>query len=60
MYDVRVVNGEGEKIFGPYERMEDAATERDRWVATGGCSTIEIRPIKIASEDPTPRPVKKK
>jgi len=40
--------------------MEDAATERDRWVATGGCSTIEIRPIKVASEDPTPRPVKKK
>lgn len=60
MYDVKVVNSDGEKVYGPYETISEAQTEKDRWIATGGCSLIEIRPVKVASEEVTPVPVKKK
>lgn len=46
MYEVRIVNGDGERICGPFDDMAAAATEKERWQATGGCTTIEIRPAR--------------
>lgn len=60
MYEVLIVNGEGEKVMGPFETMTEAASEKERWEQTGGCTKIQIRPVKVASEDATPKPVKKK
>lgn len=59
MYEVLVVNGEGEKTFGPFASMADAQTEKERWLATGGCTTLEIRPIKVEAEV-VEKPAKKK
>jgi hypothetical protein len=49
MYEVRIVNGEGERICGPFETMAEAATEKERWQATGGCTVNEIRPARTAA-----------
>lgn len=57
MYDVKVVNSDGEKVYGPFETISEAQTEKDRWIATGGCSLIEIRPFKTPTEAMTPPPV---
>lgn len=63
MFEVHVVNGDGDRVFGPFAHMADAATEKERWQATGGCSVIEIRPVKgptASSEAVTPQPVIKR
>ena len=49
MFEVRIVNGEGESIHGPFATRDQAEDEKLRWMMTGGCHVNEIREVSPIS-----------